>query len=419
MGIDRRQLLTGIGATGLLGACATQQSVSGAPSSSGSIWERISSDYDTEPGVINLEHGYWTQMSRPVLDRFTENTKRINAQHSHYARQHWTEDKAKVEARLAGYLNCKPSELALTRNASEALQALIGGYRPLQSGDAVLYADLDYPSVCRAFDTLARERGAQVVEVNIPEPTTFEGLVDFYDAALAANPNVRLMVLTHVSNKTGLVVPVREIISRARARNVDVIVDAAHTWGQMDFTVEDIDADFVAFNLHKWIGAPLGAGFVYIREGRLGDIGLNQSQSPDMEDKTEGRVYFGTMNFATVLTVMDALDYCDMVGWKAKANRFQELRDIWAEPARELNGVEILTPPDGRLYSGITSFRLSGQTSSEQNASIAKHLLDRYGIFTVHRTGVANGACIRVTPGLENQEEDCERLLKALKEIAA
>ena len=112
------------------------------------------------------------------------------------------------------------------------------------------------------------------------------------------------------------------------------------------------------------------------------------------------------------------MDYCDEVGWANKEQRFRALRDVWAKEARLLPEVQVLTPDDPRLYTGLTSFRIKGQTSDEANAALAKRLLEDYGIFTVYRSGVHKGSCIRVTPGLENLEEDCTRLLDAIRDIA-
>ena len=408
-----------LASSGSARATALQLAQAEPTSESRDYWSQVRGDYDTPSDIINLEHGYWTEMARPVRLAFEEHTRRINRDGAYYARRHWGEDRASVIERLAGYLKCQPSELALTRNATEALQALIGGYRPLERGDAVLYADLDYGPVKNDFETLASTRGAKVVTIAIPEPVSYDNVIEAYETAMDDHPNIKYMVLTHVSNQTGLLVPVREIVERARERGVDVIVDAAHSWGQVDFTLEDLGADFVAFNLHKWIGAPLGAGFLYIRENRLSDIARNMSYSPDNEGETTARAYYGTPNFAVMLAVHDALDYSDKIGWARKAEYLNSLRDMWAEPARKLDGVEVLTPSDSRLNSAITSFRLKGQTTAEENEAVAKRLLDEFGLFTVDRGSPEKGACIRVTPMLSNSPEDCERMYKALAEITA
>jgi hypothetical protein len=115
-------------------------------------------------------------------------------------------------------------------------------------------------------------RGVEVVRIRIPEPPTYQNVLDTYSRALHDHGRVRLLLLTHMNNRTGLVLPVREIVAMARGRGVDVIVDAAHSWGQLDFSVPDLGADFGGFTLHKWINAPLGSGFLYVRKSRLKDI---------------------------------------------------------------------------------------------------------------------------------------------------
>ncbi|MEM9705797.1 MAG: aminotransferase class V-fold PLP-dependent enzyme [Pseudomonadota bacterium] len=381
-------------------------------------WRKIARQYDIADDFVNLENGNWGLMARPVMEKYLQYTQMVNAYNSHYARRQYKDDFIAVREKLAEKLGVSPEEVAITRGATEALQALVGGYKNLQRGDAVMYADLDYGSVQASFDWLANKRSAEVVRLSIPEPTTFDGLIEFYEAALQANPKVKLLLLTHISNRTGLVAPVREIAERARARGVDVIVDAAHSWGQMDFTVDDLGVDFIGFNLHKWIGAPVGVGVLVIRKERLGDIATNLSSNTWEQDKISGRIHTGTANFAAVLAIKDALEFCDQVGWDRKEARLRMLRNVWAPEARRINGVEVLAPDDPRLHAGITSFRLTGKTSVEENKAIVETLLKDHGIFTVHRTGVAKGGCIRVTPALYNTPSDCERFLSALKTIA-
>jgi selenocysteine lyase/cysteine desulfurase len=280
-----------------------------------------------------------------------------------------------------------------------------------------MYSDLDYDSIQVAMDTLAERNAGTVVRITIPEPVTYDELVDTYRQALAANPKVRLLLLTHISHRTGLKIPVRDIVEMARGVGVDCIVDAAHSWGQTDFRMEDLGADFVGFNLHKWIGAPIGAGLMYIRRDRLADISPNISERPDGLGSIYNRVHTGTTNFATFLTVNDALDFHELVGPKNKEARIAYLRNLWAEEMRGDERIEILTPDDPRLHAGITSFRIRGKASAEDNKAIVSELVDKHRIFTVIRTGVTNGACVRVTPALYNNADQCLQLVQALMSV--
>lgn len=381
-------------------------------------WRRVAAHFRVSGRVTNLEAGYWGMMAVPVLAEYVRQIERVNLENSFYARGAYTADFLAVRTRIALALGADVTEIALTRGATEALQCLIGGYNRLKPGDAVMFADLDYPGTQYAMKWLADRRGVRVARFAIPEPATRENVLGAYTAALDANPGVRLLLLTHVNNKTGLILPVAEITTLARQRGVDVIVDAAHSWDQLDLTVRDLGADFVGFNLHKWIGAPVGVGVLYIRKGRLGDIDRMMGDEDEPSDSILSRVHSGTVNFAAVLTVPAALDFHAAVGPAYKAARLRYLRDRWVGPARDVPGLDILTPDDPQMVAAITSFRLQKRTSSEDNQRIVDDLLTRYGLFTVRRTGVERGDCIRVTPALYNDVADVDRLVAALKQLS-
>jgi selenocysteine lyase/cysteine desulfurase len=232
---------------------------------------------------------------------------------------------------------------------------------------------------------------------------------------LDANRDVRLLLLTHISNKTGLVLPLPEIIAEARRRNVDVIVDAAHAWGQIDFDLHALGADFVGFNLHKWIGAPVGAGVLYIRKERLESIDRMMADEESPPESILSRVHSGTSHFATFLTVPAALDFHFAIGPAHKAARLKYLRDLWVNDARALNSIDILAPDE--MSAAITSFRIRGRTGGDEAQRVVNQLRDTHGILTVARTGIAGGDCIRVTPSLYNTSEDVKKFAEVLKRL--
>lgn len=203
----------------------------------------------------------------------------------------------------------------------------------------------------------------------------------------------------------------------ARTRGVDVIVDSAHAWGQLDFKLGDLGADFVGLTCQKWIGAPLGVGLFYIKRDRLDSIDPSMGEDPGARETVQERIHTGTTDIAALLSVSDALDFHQRIGVRAKEARLRHLRDSWAEQARSLPGLEILTPTDPRLTCALTSFRLKGKTSLADNRAVAKRLLDQFDIFTVERDGPARGACVRVTPGIFTLDEDIHQLLRALRSL--
>jgi isopenicillin-N epimerase len=379
-------------------------------------WRAIARQYEVTREVTNLENGNWGIMARPVLDEYIALTQRVNRDNSYYARRLYGRDVARITARVEECLGVKAGEIALTRNATEALQDLITGYNRLKPGDAVLYADLDYDSMQNAMQWLRVRRGVRVDKIDLPEPATYQSVIDAYDRALHPSRGVRLVLLTHLSHRTGLVVPVREIAALARERGADVILDAAHAWGQIALDLKDLEVDFAGLNLHKWIGAPLGVGALYVRAERIGDIDPFMGQA-DLSSSIEERVHTGTVNLAAVLTVPAALDFHLRIGVRNKEIRLRGLRDRWVKPLLGRPDIEILTPEDPRMYAGITSFRITGKASAAENVEISRQLAERHRIFTVARDGVAKGSCIRVTPGFYTRTGDMDQLVAAIGKL--
>ncbi|GAA0341294.1 aminotransferase class V-fold PLP-dependent enzyme [Bowmanella denitrificans] len=377
-------------------------------------WAQVASQYEVRPGIINVENGNWGIMAKPVMQAYFKHTERVNRDNSYFSRRQYWPLLKDIVAAVADRLAAKPEEIGLTRGATEALQNLIGGFNGLSKGDALMYADLDYGAMQDAMRTKSAQCGAEVIELAIPEPVDHQGLIDFYQAAFTRHPHCKLLLLTHISHRTGLVMPVKEITAAARQKGIAVIVDAAHSWGQMDVDVADLGADFIGFNLHKWMGAPLGVGVMYIRQGKLGQIAANMSASPGQEQSIWGKFHSGTSNFAAFLSVPDAFAFHDQIGARAKAARLQYLRNLWVDEVRQLEGIDILTPQDPRLYAGITSFRIKGHTSSAQNRAIAEYLLAEHQVFCVHRDGIDNGSCVRITPSLYNSAADLKLTAKAI-----
>jgi isopenicillin-N epimerase len=382
------------------------------------FWQRIASLYRIAPSVTNLDNGYWGVMAQPVLDAYKANLDRVNVEGVPYIRHAYVQDLAAARARVAAALGADVEEVAFTRGATEAMQVLIGGYNRLEAGDAVMYADLDYPGMQYAMNWLASRRGVRVTRFVIPEPATRPSVLDAYAAALEANPDVRMMLVTHCSHKTGFIFPVAEIVALARARDVDVLVDAAHSWGQIELSVGGLGADFVGFTLQKWIAGPVGLGAVYIRKSRLAAIDPMMGDEDYPPDDVLSRVHSGTVNFAAALTAPAALDLHASIGPANKAARLRYLRDRWVSAVRGMRGVQILTPDDCDLVGGITSFRLNGATTSADNQHLVETLRDRYGLFTARRTGIARGDCVRVAPAIYNSVADVDRLAAAIKELA-
>src|SRR5262245_7043780 len=384
-------------------------------------WKAIAKNYDVTTKITNLENGYWGIMASPVLAEYQRLTEFINKENTFFARLQWSQTYTGVRKPFRTFLNFDPDEIVLTRGATEALQTLIGGYNKLKSGDTVLYADLDYSEMKNAMRWLEIRRGVKAVKLTFPEPTSERPLqesdiLEFYEKALSANPATKLLLLTHLNNLTGLIIPVARIAKIARDRGVDVILDAAHSVGQVELNLKELGCDFIGVNLHKWVGAPIGCGVIYIKKDRIGAIDPYMGKPSDTAN-IDGRIDTGTLNFAAHMTIPAAIAFHNKIGTAAKEARLRYLRNLWVAQARQMKGLIVLTPDDPRMVAALTSFRLDGVTSTSANEAVTKQLAEKYGVLTVRRTGPAAGDCIRVTPSVYTSADDVMKLVNALRSI--
>ena len=425
--ISRRRFLAGSSTAGLIAAsgiaAARTVDLSRPAKAPGDLaqdedfWSRIAAQYEVTDEITNLENGYWGIMATPVRETYKALTDWVNRENTWFARRHLEERLDAVRNEVAQFLGVGDDEIALTRGATESLQALIAGYNRLRPGDSVLYADLDYSEMKNAMRWLAERRGVRVIRIAFPEPATREAVIDLYARAFEAHPDIRMALLTHLNNWTGLICPVAEIAAMARARGIDIILDAAHSVGQVEFNIAGLGCDFIGVNLHKWVGAPIGCGVMYIRRERIRDVDTYLGKSPHAPD-IGARIDTGTANWAAYMTIPAALAFHNRIGTANKEARLRYLRNLWVSAVRGHPAIDILTPDDPDMVAGLTSFRLNGVTSTEGNNAIVRTLAEEHGILTVRRTGPDAGDCIRVTPAVYNRPEDMGKLVHALQALA-
>jgi len=384
-------------------------------------WKAIATNYQVTNKITNLENGYWGIMASPVLAEYKRLTEFINKENTFFARLQWSETYRGVRETVASFLRVDPEEIALTRGATEALQALIGGYNKLKPGDTVLYADLDYTEMKNAMRWLEIRRGVKAIKLTLPEPTVEKQLeesdiLSCYERALSSNPGTKLLLLTHLNNWTGLIIPVARIAKMAKERGVDVILDAAHSVGQVELQLNTLGCDFIGVNLHKWVGAPIGCGVIYIKKDRIDAVDPYMGK-PAANSDINGRIDTGTLNFAAHMTIPAAIAFHNKIGTGAKEARLRYLRNVWVEHARKIKGLTVLTPDDPKMVAALTSFRLDGVVTTSANDAVTKRLSEKFGVLTVRRTGPAAGDCIRVTPSVYTSPDDVMKLVKALRSL--
>lgn len=375
------------------------------------FWSELRGRYVVPTEFIHLEHGYYSMQAQPVLERYLQHIRDVNAISSRYMRTVQYPNKSRVQAKLATLAGCTAQELIITRNTTESLDTVISGF-DWKAGDEAVMSVHDYGAMLDQFTLMERRWGIVNRRVTVPlDPKSDDEVVQVY--ANAITPRTKLLMVCHMINITGHVLPVRKICDMAHARGVPVMVDGAHAFAQLDFRIPDLDCDFYGASLHKWLGAPLGAGILYVKPSALeklwplyGDEGFGATDIRKLN-------HTGTHPVATDLAIEDAIAFHESIGIQRKQERLRWLQQYWTTKVRSVPRVKVFTPADPSRTGAIANVGIEGMKPGD----LATSLMDRYKIFTV-AINTAGVAGVRVTPQLFTTTQELDALVHAITELA-
>lgn len=374
-------------------------------------WATVRAQYTVSPDFINLENGFFGMQATPVFEAWQRIERQVHLENAYFLRKRRAALLASVQQALARFCGCDPSELLITRNVIEALNIVIQGY-PFERGDEVLIATHDYDEVVSTLTMTAARKSLTVSQVRIPlDPASDQQIIGIYRDAIT--PQTRVLLLTHMVHRTGQIMPVEKITAMARELGVDVIVDAAHAFAQIEFKVPQLGADFVGVNLHKWLGAPLGVGMLYIRKRRISDIAPLFGDVRHAADDIGKLGNVGTVPPGPILAIPDAIAFHQSIGGANKEARLRYLTQYWLSRVLRLPNVHSLTPSAPERSCAIAIFAIDGIAAGE----VVRRLLDEHQILTVVRQ-VDGGDGVRVTPHLYTRIDDLDLLVNAVTQIA-
>ncbi|MBL7811004.1 MAG: aminotransferase class V-fold PLP-dependent enzyme [Bacteroidetes bacterium] len=374
-------------------------------------WELVRNYFPRPEGYINLENGYFSHQPVSTLQKHQELEQDINKRNSYFMRrEHYTAVENARHA-LSGFLGVGPEELALTRNTTESLNIVIGGYR-WKKGDEVIIGNQDYGSMVQAFQQASARYGIKIKTAQVPlHPKSDAEVIEAYTRHLGKK--TRMVHLTHVINLTGQVIPVSAIADACRTRNVLVVVDAAHSVAQLEFKLPDLKADIVAGSLHKWMCAPLGLGFLQMKQAHIPKFWPLMADLDHPETNIRHFEHQGTKPIHSLIALGEAIRFHHQIGGTLKQNRLRYLMQYWTTRVEKFPGLSLLNPhTDNARNCAIANVRVDGYAPSD----LAEKLMNEFQIFTVaieHR--VVNG--VRITPHLSTSLQDLDALVSALKGI--
>jgi selenocysteine lyase/cysteine desulfurase len=376
------------------------------------FWSTIRAAYRLKPDYINLENGYYNILPEQTLEAFIRHVREVNYEGAYYMRTVQYDRKKAVAARLAAIAGCSPDELIITRNTTESLDMIIGGY-PWNPGDEAIMALQDYGAMLQMFRQVQRRHKIVCKTVNIPnDPKNDDEIIALYENAITSN--TRLLMISHMVNITGQILPVRKIADMAHRHGVEVMADGAHSFAQIRHNVPDLGCDYYGASLHKWLSVPLGAGILYVKKDLTNKIWPLLAEAENVEGIARLN-HTGTLPVHTDLAINDAIDFYQALGPERKEQRLRYLQQYWTTKVRNIPGVVVNTPADPARSCAIANVGIKGMPP----AQLATTLLEKYKIYTVAidlPQGNVQGC--RITPNVFTTPEELDTLVKALKELA-
>jgi isopenicillin-N epimerase len=341
------------------------------------FWREIQGAFSVDRTLINLNNGGVSPSPRVVQDALRRYLELSNEAPVYTMWQLLEPQIESVRTGLAQAFGCDPEELAITRNASESLETCILGL-DLKPGDEILTTNQDYPRMLTTWRQRERREGLVLRTISFPvPPASLDDLVERFRRAIT--PKTRVILVCHITNLTGQIFPVREICRLGRERGIEVIVDGAHAFAHFPFTLADLDCDYYGTSLHKWLLAPHGTGFLYVRRSKIPRLWPLMAAPAEMDANVRKYEEIGTHPAANHNAIAEALAFHHGIGIERKAARLRYLRDRWMRRLAGQPGVRIFTSFDPGMGCAIGNVGLEGMDTKK----LADHLWNRRRIIVV------------------------------------
>jgi selenocysteine lyase/cysteine desulfurase len=321
----------------------------------------------------------------------------------------WDNKKA-MAAKLAELAGCSKEEMIITRNTTESLDLVISGIH-WEKGDEAVMAEQDYGAMLNQFKLMEKRYGIVNKVVSVPNhPKSDQEIVDVY--ANAITDKTKLLMVCHMINITGHILPIRKICDMAHSKGVQVMVDGAHAFAHINYSIADLDCDYYGTSLHKWLSVPLGSGFLYVKKGNVDKLWPLLAEGEREPGDISILNHIGTHPVHTDLAISNAIDFLQKLGRDKKEERLRYLQHYWSDQVRGKGNIIINTPIDLKKSCGIANVGIKGM----EPKALADTLIEKYKIYTVPINGANVFGC-RITPNVYTTTQELDVFVKALKEM--
>ena len=375
-----------------------------------SFWREIQQGYTADRGLINLNNGGVSPSPTVVQEALKRYLDFSNTSPAYSMWRILEPQKETIRKRMARFFNCDTEEIALTRNASEGLQICQNGF-DLEAGDEVLTTTQDYGRMISTFKQRECRDGIVLKQFKIPIPAENDNqIVNLFEKNIT--PKTKLILMCHMINITGQILPVKKVVKMAKKYNIPVIVDGAHTFAHFDFDLTDLECDYYATSLHKWLSAPFGTGMLYVRKNKIANLWPLQAAGECKKDDIRKFEEIGTHPCPNKIAIGDALTFHQGIGSKNKEARLIYLRDRWAKRLLKNDRIRLHTSLKPGKSCAIATVEIKGIDTS----AVAKKLWDKYRIFVVAINHKEFTGC-RITPHVYTTIEEIDRFSDAMETI--
>ena len=375
------------------------------------LWKTVRSHYTLKEEYINLESGYYNIIPNPILEHFINHVKHVNIEGSFYMRKDLNKNKDRVTSELANLVGSSPDQIAITRNATESLDLVISGF-PWKKGDEAIYAKQDYGTMKEMFEQISNRYGVVNKVISVPNhPKNDEEIVSLYESQITSK--TKLIMVCHMINITGQILPIKKICEMAHNYGVEVMVDGAHCVGHFDFSIDDFNCDYYGSSLHKWLATPLGAGLLYVNKSKTHKIWPLLANGNTNKSDIKRLNHIGTHPVHTDLAISNSIDYLKWIGMERKEKRMRFLQRYWSDKLRNVKNVIVNTPLDIDRSCGIGNVGLTNMSPSKMEDL----LFQKYKIFTV-AIDYANVKGCRISPNIFTTTKELDSFVEAVKELS-
>lgn len=374
-------------------------------------WTVIQQAYTVNPNIINLNNGGVSPSPKVVQDALERYNRLSNEGPSYYMWRILDQGREPLREKLAELAGCDPNEIAVNRNATEALNTVIFGLN-LKPGDEVIGTKQDYPNMINAWKQRSTREGVIYTQINFNFPIEDDDtIVKAYEKVIT--PNTKLLHITHVINWVGQIMPVKKIAKMAHEKGIEVLVDGAHSFGLIDFMIPELDADYFGTSLHKFLSAPIGSGMLWIKKEKIKNIWpLVCNDTPNSDDIRKFET-IGTRSFPIEQAIGEAINFHNAIGPKRKQERIHYLKNYWASALKQNSKVKLHTSLNPKYSCAICGVSVNGIAPAEFDTQL-------FNNYKIHAVGIVweNISCVRITPHVYTKLKDLDKLVMAINEIA-